>query len=109
MAGSGLGPGKKVTKDCDPKSRVNKERDWPRLRLDIPAGYGSRGSQKSGSQNSCGVRVQEPADLLQQGRESLGIAVSKVLDEDQSVTGQGCALISLRDMGVEEVRSQESE
>ena len=109
MAGSGLGPGKKVTKDCDPKSRVNKERDWPRLRLDIPAGYGSRGSQNSGVRIAAVYAFLEPADLLQQGRGSLGIAVSKVLDEDQSVTGQGFALISLRDMGVEEVRSQESE
>ena len=37
------------------------------------------------SQNGCGVRVQESADFVQRSSEAFGIAVSKVLGEDQKV------------------------
>src|SRR5438034_640919 len=54
--------------------------------LDIPqAGYGS---QESGarSQNGSGVAAQQPARFLQRTRQRLGVAVAKILAQNQVVT-----------------------
>src|SRR5438034_7843427 len=54
--------------------------------LDIPqAGYGS---QESGarSQNRSGVAAQQPARFLQRTRQRLGVAVAKILAQNQVVT-----------------------
>src|SRR5579863_485100 len=84
-------------------------------------------SRKSGvrSQNGGGVGSEEPADFFQDRRELLGVSVPEILGENQKVAAfldgsfgyvhkpslvrLASPLISLRDMEVEEVRSQKPE
>src|ERR1035441_5832280 len=67
-----------------PSARFRSWMTGPLPALDILPGYGS---QESGvrSQNGAGIRVQHAADFFQNGRQAGGLAIAKILGENQVV------------------------